>query len=104
MVFQKRYMKEEIFCYHCQQSAEKALKAFLALKEQEIPRIHDLIVLHGLCCAIDPKFKDIEDACYYLTDFGAVMRYPFHPEISEADMQSALQNAEFVLSVIKELV
>ena len=32
----------EIICYHCAQSAEKALKAFLIAKDVEPPRTHDL--------------------------------------------------------------
>ncbi len=35
----------EIICYHCQQSVEKYLKRFLALKGEEINRTHDLILL-----------------------------------------------------------
>ena len=33
----------EIVCFHCQQFAEKYLKAFLVSKGQEPPYIHDLV-------------------------------------------------------------
>ncbi len=39
----------EIICYHCQQSVEKYLKGFLALKGEEIKRIHDLVRLNKMC-------------------------------------------------------
>jgi HEPN domain-containing protein len=32
--------KNEIICYHCQQSAEKYLKSLLALLDKPIPRSH----------------------------------------------------------------
>ena len=32
----------EIICYHCQQSVEKYLKGYLALKGEEIKKTHDL--------------------------------------------------------------
>jgi HEPN domain-containing protein len=37
----------EIICYHCQQSAEKYLKGFLALNGEEIKRTHDLVTLNN---------------------------------------------------------
>jgi HEPN domain-containing protein len=39
----------EIICYHCQQSAEKYLKGFLALKGEEIKKTHDLVQLNKIC-------------------------------------------------------
>jgi len=38
----------EIICYHCQQSAEKYLKGFLSLKEEEIQKTHDLVLLSSM--------------------------------------------------------
>ena len=35
----------EIICYHCQQSVEKSLKAFLCASGVEIPRTHE-----NRCC------------------------------------------------------
>jgi len=32
----------EIICYHCQQSAEKAIKAVLVSHDADVPHIHDL--------------------------------------------------------------
>ncbi|MDR3599443.1 MAG: HEPN domain-containing protein [Desulfosporosinus sp.] len=39
----------EIICYHCEQFAEKMLKAFLLMHDEEAPRIHDLVELCRLC-------------------------------------------------------
>ncbi len=67
----------EIICYHCQQSAEKFLKGFLALKEHEVIRTHDLIALNKLCIGYEEEFKSIEEECLRLTDYGVKTRYPF---------------------------
>ena len=32
----------EIICYHCQQSAEKSLKAFLCANDVVIPKTHEV--------------------------------------------------------------
>ena len=51
------YVQEALF--HCQQAAEKALKAFLASKRQPFPRIHDLAELGLLCSAFDPSLEEL---------------------------------------------
>ena len=38
----------EIICYHCRQSAEKYFKGYLAFKEEEVLKTHDLLVLNNL--------------------------------------------------------
>lgn len=39
----------EIICYHCQQSAEKYLKGYIALKGGKIIKTHDLTLLNKIC-------------------------------------------------------
>lgn len=95
----------EIICYHCQQSAEKFLKGFLALKEEEIAKTHDLITLNKICCKYDDKFKDISEDCLMLTDYSVNVRYPFRLEITPDDVNIAIEKAQkikkFVLDRIK---
>jgi HEPN domain-containing protein len=43
----------EMICYHCQQAAEKALKAVLASHDADIPRIHDLTKLLATAAQCD---------------------------------------------------
>lgn len=54
----------EIICYHCQQSAEKFIKGFLAYNEAEIIKTHDLVALNNACCIYDEEFKLIQDGAY----------------------------------------
>lgn len=83
----------EIICYHCQQSAEKYLKGFLALNGEEVKRTHDLIQLNKACQKYDDSFKTIQEECLMLTDYGVHLRYPFPMDILESDMVIAIKNA-----------
>jgi HEPN domain-containing protein len=43
----------ETALYHCQQAAEKALKAFLTWHDQPFRKTHNLLELGDACAAID---------------------------------------------------
>jgi len=58
--------------YHCQQSAEKFLKAFLVFHGNEIPKTHNIEFLLERCKIIDKSFSAI-DPCN-LTDYGVEVR------------------------------
>lgn len=60
----------EIICYHCQQSAEKYLKGYLALHGEEPQKTHDLIQLNKACQKYDSDFNKVEEDCLMLTDYG----------------------------------
>ena len=74
-------MQLEIICYHCQQAAEKALKAFLLFSDREPPKTHSLENLVDLCIEVQPVFMDIIEECEYLNPFGVQPRYPFGLEL-----------------------
>lgn len=61
----------EIICYHCQQSAEKYLKGYIALNGGSIIKTHDLTLLNKLCVKYDNDFRQIEDDCIELVDYGS---------------------------------
>lgn len=62
--------------YHCQQCAEKALKAVLATTAQPIPKTHDLRGLLALSADIEPVLARFNDAAQLLTSFATEFRYP----------------------------
>jgi HEPN domain-containing protein len=85
----------EIICYHCQQSAEKYLKAYLVYEGiEEPPHIHYLPTLRGLCEINNEKFSDITVECDKLTQYAVVTRYPDEIEITKKDVEEALKYAE----------
>lgn len=90
----------EIICYHCQQSAEKYLKGFLALNGEEVKRTHDLIQLNKACQKYDDSFKTIQEECLMLTDYGVHLRYPFPMDILESDIVIAIKNAQTIRSYV----
>ena len=84
----------EIICYHCQQAAEKFLKGYLVFKGIiEPPKTHDLVLLKIDCMETDVRFDSISRACEVLTRYGVQPRYPNEMEITENDMQKALEYA-----------
>ena len=61
--------------YLCQQSAEKALKAYLYLKEEELIFSHSVSVLQRMASIIDGEFHAIDKA-KRLDDYYIPTRYP----------------------------
>ncbi len=73
--------------YHCQQAAEKALKGFLAARDQPLRRVHDLVLLIDECADLDASFGQLAEAAEILTPYGTTFRYPgatYEPQMSEA--------------------
>jgi len=90
----------EIICYHCQQSAEKYLKGFIAFNGGELLKIHDLLILNKKCSLYNPDLSIIEDDCISLTDYGVQVRYPFHIDITEEDTKMAIESANRIKNYI----
>ena len=63
-------------CFHCQQCAEKYLKAFLQEYDVEFPRQHPLIPLMELCMGIDKSFGTLLEDLDSLDGFAVAVRYP----------------------------
>jgi HEPN domain-containing protein len=82
-------------CYHCQQCAEKYLKAFLVSVKQNPPRIHNLVELLKLCLAHDKTFDLIRLDLELLTTYAVDIRYPGEVAIKE-DARDAVHAARRV--------
>ncbi|MDA8410084.1 MAG: HEPN domain-containing protein [Treponema sp.] len=87
-----RPLPVEVICFHCQQSAEKTLKAFLAKKNKDVPRSHDLLVLLDLVASVAPAMASLESILLRLNDFSVVVRYPAHVPLEESDAMQALKD------------
>lgn len=84
--------------YHCQQAAEKALKAYLVFKEHEIVKTHNLVMLGGLCKIFDQEFQKINKELELLNPFATKFRYP-----SEFDLPDE-EDTRFVIIQAKSVV
>ena len=88
ILLQSNDFPASVVCFHCQQTVEKLLKAFLVDHEIEFPRTHDLILLvEKFILPLDADFTEILSAVNDLNDFSVITRYPDISE--EIDVQSA---------------
>jgi len=94
----------EIICFHCQQSAEKYLKAFLISRNSIIKKTHKLETLLIECMKYSEKFIDLKMPCIRLSGYSVEIRYPYRIELDESMMKLALSDAkavqEFALKMI----
>lgn len=63
-------------CFHCQQCAEKYLKAYLQEHGQRFPRTHDLVELLELCLLFDKSFEPQRNMLKDLSRYAVEYRYP----------------------------
>ena len=91
--------------YHCQQFAEKSLKAYLTYKNTTFRKTHDLDVLIDLCCQSEASFQELKDGADILTPYATEFRYPsdtIEPEKYEAE--EALRIASLILDFVTKLL
>ena len=106
-VLQQHGIYEES-CFHSQQAAEKALKAFLLYNGQTPPRIHDLLDLLARCLTFDSTLNAFRAACTTLNQYYAPSRYPDAAAAvlpgglpGQTEAQRALDYARVILSTIE---
>ncbi|MBW8049211.1 MAG: HEPN domain-containing protein [Cytophagales bacterium] len=92
-------------CFHCQQTAEKYIKAYLVSLNIDFKEIHDLYYLLDLIS----NRKDFNDDLYNCIDkfenFAVEVRYPgdsYEPSLEDA--KTAYQTAVKVKNIILELI
>jgi HEPN domain-containing protein len=61
-------------CFHCQQLAEKVLKAYLTANDKEIKKTHNVEFLLSECADFDKEFNEIDPK--NLSNFGVDVQYP----------------------------
>lgn len=96
----------EIICYHCQQAAEKAIKALVVSRGTQggLPKLHDLSFLLNQVknlVKIEEKYYDYADT---LTPYGVAVRYPNELFIEERHAKEAIQYAEEIMEWVSAIV
>jgi HEPN domain-containing protein len=91
--------------FHCQQAAEKSLKAFLVWRSVPFERVHSLVYLIDLCETQEPAFAALREETENLTPYAVEIRYPGDaPEVTLDETRTAVAAAEavwqFVLAVL----
>ena len=82
----------EIICYHCQQCAEKYLKALTEYLGKEIEKTHDLGNLATTISESIEVPQNVLVSCAKLTQYGVKIRYPQEFEMSDSHVKAALSD------------
>lgn len=83
--------------FHCQQAAEKVLKAYLTWRDEPFERTHSLVALVAMCLPFDASFDTLRTAATTLTPYAVALRYPGDlPELTEGEAREALRLAREV--------
>jgi len=83
--------------YHCQQAAEKSVRA--RLQGQDIPfrKTHDVADLVKQACGSNPEFAQLETAASVVTPYASAYRYPggsYEPMPTQEEFNEALSHAQ----------
>lgn len=77
----------ETVCFHCQQAAERYLKAYLVFLGISFTKTHEIGELITKCEDKDKKISALKEEADKLTDYVIEVRYPeeyFEPTLEEA--------------------
>jgi len=87
-------------CFHCQQSAEKYLKARMEEAGLRIPQTHDLESLLHILLPAEPLWAALRPQLQNLTDFAVAFRYPGN-EATKQDAKTAIGDCKSVRKEIR---
>jgi len=87
-------------CFHCQQCAEKYLRAFLTQHAVAFPREHPLIPLLELCLPLDESFEVLRRDLRHVDSYAVAVRYP-GVNVSHEMAESALAAAERIRTLLR---
>ena len=93
-------------CFHCQQSIEKALKAFLTWKGERFEKVHNIGYLLDLCkkYGLNLEFLN-KNKAETITSYAVEMRYPLtSSEITIDEAREALDITNNVWRLISNLI
>jgi HEPN domain-containing protein len=93
--------------YHCQQAAEKALKGYLAFRDQPLERTHDLERLLELAAQLDSTFAPLEVQADLLNPYATAFRYPGTLGVlfpSVAEVATAIEHAQTICDFVLNLL
>lgn len=101
-----------MICYHCQQAAEKAIKALIVYfgSQGGMPKVHDISFLLNQIKNIvyEKKGIEIEHSLLIIADtlskYGIAPRYPNEIETDEYQVKKALADSETILNWVDSVI
>ena len=96
----------EIICYHCQQAAEKAIKAVIWSYGAQggMPKKHNLSFLLQQMCnmvVVEEKYYDYADV---LTPYGIAVRYPNELFLEDRNAEDAIYYAREIVQWAEQVI
>lgn len=89
--------------FHCQQAAEKVLKAFLTWHDEPFKKTHDLAALGSQCKQIDGSLDLLIDRLDDLSEYAWAYRYPTNfAEPSPPEVDDASTLAHMILAELEK--
>jgi HEPN domain-containing protein len=85
----------DIVCFHCQQAAEKYLKALLQETGRPVPKTHDLANVLDLLVPVDATLARLRRQAASLTRYAVDYRYPGEMA-NKRQMEAALRHADLL--------
>ena len=85
----------DLVCFHCQQCAEKYLKAYLIFNKTSFPKTHDLLLLLEILIQFYPTLELHRELFEYLNPYSVQFRYPGE--------ESSIEEAKQALSIVKKI-
>ena len=93
--------------YHCQQAAEKAVKAWLQSEDDPFTKTHDVEDLITQAARRHPDFGSLASAGASLTPYASAFRYPGgadEPMPGGEEFADALQQAQTIYDFVLKLL
>lgn len=87
-------------CFHCQQCAEKYLKALPLARGVEPPHTHELEILVQQCAVNDPWVVALRQDARHLSPYAVTTRYP-GTSATPDDARAALQAVRRIRRVLR---
>jgi HEPN domain-containing protein len=93
----------DLAIYHCQQAAEKAVKAWLQWRDDPFAKTHNLRALVIQAATLDKGFEAFEKPAEILTPYVSAFRYPGgadEPMPSREEFDEARQHAQAIYDFV----
>ena len=87
-------------CFHCQQAAEKYLKAYLVFCGIAIKKTHSLVYLLDLVSEHEAISDDLYSTAEILEEYGVDVRYPSYYKPTNKNIEEAYKAAIYIKDMV----
>ena len=97
----------DLAIYHCQQAAEKAVKAFMQWRDEPFAKTHNLRALVIQAAGLEKGFEAFEKPAEILTPYVSAFRYPGGAEElmpAREEFDEAFQHAQAMYDFVLKLL